>query len=97
MQFFELLVIFLGIANGAILPLLPDARGKEKPIGAILGLSLAFALLTVFMPVIASSPRFLSTLGITFAGAVAGYFAMRAGKETTQSVGAKTTTVHHAA
>jgi hypothetical protein len=78
MQFFELLCMFLGIANGALLPLLPNATAKARPIGAVLGFSLAFALLSGFLPVIVSSPRFLTTLIITLVGAFIGFFAVSA-------------------
>jgi hypothetical protein len=80
MQYFELLVILLGIVNGALLPLLPDPQSKVRPIGAILWFSVTMALFIGFLPVITASPRFVTTTIIAFAGAVAGYFAVKAAK-----------------
>jgi hypothetical protein len=88
MQFFEILCIILGVANGALLQLLPDPNAAKKPIGAIVGFSLAFALFTGFLPVIVSSPRFLTTLSIALIGALCGFYAVasaKAPKENTQT------------
>lgn len=100
MQFFEILVICLGIANGALLPTLPEPTAQKKPIGAVLWFSLAFALWVGFMPVIVSSPRFLSTIVITLVGAVAGFFAVRAAQAPatiTTKPSPATTTIQHTA
>jgi hypothetical protein len=78
MQFFELLVIMLGVANGAIMPLLPDPTAEKKPIAAILWFSLTMALAILFVPVISSSPRFASTLVLMFLSGAIAFFSVSA-------------------
>jgi hypothetical protein len=86
MQFFELLVIMLGVANGAIMPLLPDPTAEKRPIAAVLWLSLTMALATLFVPVISSSPRFASTVVLMFLSGIIAYFSVSALKTKTPKV-----------
>lgn len=78
MQFFEILCIILGIATGASLQLLPDPTARERPITPVLLFSLTMGLTVFFLPVIVSSPRFITTLVIALIGSVAGFFTVRA-------------------
>lgn len=99
MQVFEILVIVLGIVNGALLASLPDPTAKTKPIGNILWFSLTMALFVGFLPVITLGERFLSTTIIAFVGAVCGYFALKSARTQFQDGGQIQTTVpakHHA-
>ncbi len=76
MQLFEIICMALGLANGALLALLPDALEQKRPIGAVVAFSVAGALLTLFLPIVVSSPRFLATLVFTFISAAVGWFSI---------------------
>lgn len=76
MQFFEVLCILLGTLSGAFMAWLPESTDVKRPILAVTAFSVTLGLAITFLPVIVSSPRFVSTLGITVVGAVIGFFAI---------------------
>lgn len=73
MQFFEILCIALGIASGALMPLLPDTKNPRRPIGVVSLFSLTLALAIFFLPVIATSPNFLLASTLMLVGGVIGF------------------------
>ncbi len=76
MQFFEVLCILFGTLSGAFMALLPESSDVKRPILAVTAFSLTLALAITFLPIIVSSPSFVSTLAITFVGAVIGFFSI---------------------